>query len=111
MQPADRTYRNMVLRITDLAVNEDVLADLTFENCNIVGPAVLAPLDGTVISNTTWDAPDLDAVLWVIPSERLNILGAIGLLRCTLVGCRFQRIGIAIPEAQLDDVREGFSAS
>jgi hypothetical protein len=37
MHPGDGVYRNMLVRLTDLAVTNDVIEGVTFENCTIVG--------------------------------------------------------------------------
>jgi hypothetical protein len=50
LQPSDKHYRNTVIRLPDLAVTETVLTGLTFENCEIVGPAVIVPLVDTEIT-------------------------------------------------------------
>lgn len=107
LKPADG-YRNQFVRIPDLAVTDDVLRDLTFENCTIVGPAVLALLESTTISGCTWDGP-FDAFAWPIPEGRPWVIGAIGLVNVSFYGCRFQRIGLAFPESQNAAIRAGFS--
>lgn len=106
MHPADRHYRNQTVRLADLTVITDVVEDVTFENCTIEGPAVVALLD-TNLANSRLEG-DPDAVFWVIPPERETVMGAIALVRCTVVGCSLRRIGLAIPEGELDLYRRGF---
>ena len=108
MHPGDRSYRNTTIRIADLAVTEDTLTDLTFENCVIEGPAVIAFVNDCSMINTTI-AGDPDSVLWVLPPEREYIVGAIGLVRCTIAGCRLQRIGIAVHAQEAEEYRRAFS--
>lgn len=38
--PGTREYRNQLVRIAELTVLEDVIQDVRFENCVIVGPSV-----------------------------------------------------------------------
>lgn len=106
--PGTREYRNTMIRITDLVVVEDVLRDVTFMNCEVVGPAVLAPLDGTTISGCSFDTEGESQLFWLVPSTRRSVIGAIGLLRVGFYSCRFRRIGLAVPEDRLADFRRGF---
>ena len=107
LQPSDGHYRNTLIRLTDLAVTEEVLSDLTFEGCDLVGPAVILPLGTTEISNCKWDGTP-ESIFWIIPRNREILIGAIGLANCQLIGCRLRNIGLAIPEDALDNVRQGF---
>lgn len=105
MHPGDRHYRNQVVRLPDLAVTSDLIEGVTFENCTLVGPAVIILLGGTM-QDTGFDG-EWDAVLWPL-GERGQVVGAIGLVNCSLVGCRLQRIGLAYPPAQEEMIRAGF---
>jgi hypothetical protein len=94
MTPGDRTHRNALLRLSDLTVNNDLIEDQIFENCKLVGPAVIVPMDSE-FSNCGW-LGEPDALIWEIPEERTLILGAIGLVRCRFYGCTFERIGMGL---------------
>ncbi|WP_147381489.1 hypothetical protein [Nocardioides immobilis] len=104
--PTGADYRNQTVRIADLAVTKDLLHGLTFENCQLIGPAVIAPLGTTQMIRCSWDG-DFDAFVWPIPAER-TVIGAIGLADCTLIDCRMTRIGLVVPEDNLDQVKRGF---
>jgi hypothetical protein len=106
MRPPGGIYRNLLIRLPDLAVTTAVLSGLTFENCQVHGPAVLAMIDNVRINRCGFDGTP-EAVLWPISSERKQILGAIGLSNCEFVGCSFVGIGLAVPEAELSQVRRG----
>jgi hypothetical protein len=93
-----------LIRLPDLAVTDDVLTGLTFENCELVGPAVIVPLGTTAIRGCNWAGDPL----WVIPNDHTELVGAIGLQDCHLVGCRMRQIGLAVPERDVDQVRRGF---
>jgi hypothetical protein len=107
IRPADSEYRNQTIRLSDLAVVSDVIEDVTFEKCQLVGPAILVPLDGTEIANCVWDGV-AEGIFWQFPSDRQLLIGAIGLLRCKVYGCRMTRLGLAVPENKMDQVRRGF---
>jgi hypothetical protein len=91
---ADR-YEGEVVRIALLAGDEGIVRNATFERCDIKGPAVVVPLRKTVIEHNRFDGGD--AVLWEVPPERPEVVGAIGLEDCTFTGCHFMKVGIAGP--------------
>ena len=101
----DRTYRNEIVRLADLTESDDLLHGVTFESCTLVGPAVIVLMDSTmtdcVVEGTN------EALFWPL-GERTHVIGAIGLVGCTLATCRLQRIGIAYPPAQEDAFRRDF---
>jgi hypothetical protein len=98
MHPSDRHYRNQTVRLADLTVLNDVIEGVTFENCVIQGPAVVALMGQGSLTNSSFDAPSLDSVLWVIPDARNPVVGAVALVNCHIVGCALQRIGLAVLE-------------
>lgn len=106
MHPADRHYRNQTVRLADLTVISDAIEDVTFENCTLEGPAVVA-LIGSTLTNSRLEG-DPDAIFWVIPPEREAVLGAIALVNCTIIGCALRRVGLAVPEHELEVFRRGF---
>ena len=93
--PGDRHYRNTTIRISDLVVTTYGIEDVTFENCVIMGPAVLLPLEGVVFNECGFDAPGAEWIIWRIDAGRPGVTGAIGLNRCEFHSCRFVGIGIA----------------
>lgn len=105
MHPGDRSYRNQVVRLTDLTVTDDVIRGVTFENCTLVGPAVVVVMGGT-LSGCVFEGPT-DALFWPIGTRR-HVIGAVGLSDCTLVGCRFQRIAVAYTDEQEAMFRQEF---
>lgn len=105
MHPADRTYRNQTVRVADLTVTNDVITRVTFENCVLVGPAVIVLMGGTSMQDSVWDG-DSEAVLWPL-GQREAVIGAVALVGCTIQSCRFQRIGLAYPAADEAMIRAG----
>ena len=95
LTPADRTHRRTTIRITDLAVTDNKLEGLTFEECHIIGPAVLG-----IIRNVRFDRCSFEGtpeeLIWEVPPERPSVLGVIGLSDCQFYGCRFTNIGLAM---------------
>lgn len=99
-------YRDQTVRLAELAALDDVLTGMTFENCEVVGPAVVVLLGDTKVSDCHWTG-DVDAVLW--PAHgREHVIGAIGLQDCVITGCQFFRVGIFVPDKQLPTVLAGF---
>jgi hypothetical protein len=96
--------RNQTVRIADFAVTEDVVTNHRFENCVIIGPAVVAPLESTSFVNSGFEAPP-DAILWELPPGRTLVIGAIGLVNCEFDRCKFTRIGLAGPKEFIDYFR------
>lgn len=86
-------YESQTVRITDLAVIEDKIEGKVFSNCQIVGPAILAPMNST-LSGCVFDVVnnDPESVLIIVPDRWL--VGAIAIVRCEFYGCRFSRIGL-----------------
>jgi len=97
--PGDRHYRNTTIRISDLVVTTYALEDLIFENCVIMGPAVLLPLEGVAFNECGFDAPGAEWIIWRIDPGRPGVTGAIGVNRCEFHSCRFVGIGIATSDA------------
>lgn len=83
------------MRVADLTVNTFVLDDLTFQNCHLIGPAVIVPQGITSFLHCRWDAPSLDALFWEVPAARSQIVGAIVVLNCTFSACTLSLIGVA----------------
>ena len=82
------------------------IADYTFVNCTVVGPAVLA--FWTVEVNHCDLEADIYALFWVVEAgERPLIVRAVAVTNTTSSACRFQSIGFAGTR----EPREVFDAS
>lgn len=98
-------HADQTIRITDLATTNPVVSDHEFTNCVISGPAVIAPIQQTTISNCSLGGPP-DEILWPTPpSQSGRVFGAVGLVNCTFERCRFEGIGFAGPPEFLDQMR------
>lgn len=98
-------YRNRIVRISELATVDDVLVELVFEKCEIVGPAVLAILGGNQIRHVNIDSVN---ALWDIPVDR-RYVGAIGLQACLFEDCSFRRCGFVGPPDVMAKFRQAFT--
>jgi hypothetical protein len=101
-------YRRQTIRIPDLTLVSDLLLNLRFEECLLIGPAILVPLGDTTIAGSQFDAPGPDALFWPIDEDRTEITGAIAAQSCEFHNCRFQRIGIGVPRSQMALYLKGF---
>ena len=105
-----KEFRNEIVRLADLTVNTLVLDDLTFSNCQIIGPAVIVPLDEVSIVRCGWDTPDFNTLFWEITPDRAAVIGAIGLTRCTFSACNFISVGIGGNNDFRATMESGFSS-
>lgn len=101
--------RNEVVRISELTVNSVTLEGLTFQNCKILGPAVLLLLGRTTLVHSTFDAPNAEALFWEIPPSRALVVGAVSAVDCTFSACRFEAIGLGGPPEMRAVIQQGFS--
>jgi hypothetical protein len=99
-----RTVQGETVRITDLLDDSvgDVVEDILFQGCEIVGPAVVVPI-ATEFDDCTWGTvgTDSDALFWELREGRQALDGAIGLRRCRFERCNFTRVGVAGTAAYL----------
>lgn len=109
MQPGDNVYRDTVIRIAELAGEQGVLEGFVFEGCDLKGPAVMVP-QGSNFSNTNL-VGDPDALLWEIPPDRPEVIGAILARNCTFENCTFMNVGFAGPHEFVQQVRQSLGSS
>jgi hypothetical protein len=96
-------YEDRVLKLADLvAHNTNRIEDTTFINCQINGPAVMFAEDCEV-NNCTFDAPNMDVVVWAIPPDEPKI-GGIHAVKCVFEACRLSMIGIAVTPEQAEEM-------
>lgn len=92
---ADDRVKDQVVRLPDMTVVSPLITGLVFENCLILGPAVVAMVNGGAVEGCSFDSP-ADALLWDFPADTIRV-GAIGLDDCSFINCRFQGVGFAGP--------------
>ena len=78
--------RNAVARIAEFIADKGVLESFVFEGWDLDGPAVLVHPQGTTFANTTSvEAPY--ALLWEVPLDRTEVVGAVLVRNGTCEGC------------------------
>ncbi len=90
----NREFRNDAIRLAELTVNIANLENLTFQNCRILGPAVLIP-QGSSFMHCGFDTPNVDAIFWEIAESREFVIGGVGAVNCTFSSCTFSMVGLA----------------
>jgi len=90
----DSVITDRSFRIVDFALDSDIIDGKTFEDCTIYGPAIIMPLESTTLAHNTFEA-DPETLFWIVPEDKLRVIGAIGLVNCTFRRCVFRRIGVA----------------
>lgn len=90
------TYERQTVRLSDLVPNgETALTDVTFRDCLILGPSLIAPMECNFPNGIGFSEP-LEHVLWDMELDDVPT-GAIVAKSCTFDACRFEAIGIAGP--------------
>jgi uncharacterized protein YjbI with pentapeptide repeats len=102
-------FEQETVQIAELAGDEATISELSFEGCEVRGPAVILP-QGCEFSGTQFEGA-LDALLWEIPVERTRVVGAILVDRCRFSDCTFSNIGIAGPPQAIAGFRAGIEES
>lgn len=99
-----------VVRIADFTVTSPTIEGHTFEDCLLIGPAVLAVTGSSTISDCSFDG-EIDALLWELPPTRASIIGAIEARDCVFLRCRFQQIGFTGPTEFVEMFRSALGGS
>lgn len=103
----ESSYRSQVIRVADLAVTSHLIAGVTFQDCLILGPAILGLQGSGTLSHCIFEGGP-EQMFWEVPEGSFRI-GAIGLIDCHFVGCRFEGIGFAAPRGVIDEFLRGLS--
>lgn len=82
-----------VVKLVDEVGVNNLIEGRTFEDALVLGPAVILPLGGLTMEDSTIDGTP-EAIFIVIADKR-PITGVIGLVECTFRRCRLQNIAIA----------------
>ncbi|HEX4144606.1 MAG TPA: hypothetical protein VHY91_13960 [Pirellulales bacterium] len=104
--------RDRLVLAYEIPRNGAVVANKTFESCDIAGPAVIMfGGRGGTIYDSSFETPPEDAAFWEIPDGRQHIVGVIAFEECTFRKCRFSGIGIAggreFIETMKQQIRDG----
>lgn len=81
--PTKRIHRKEVIRLAELAGDEARIEDRVFEDCQILGPAIIVPQESGFF-DSTWTAGggSVEAILWEVPPHHRLIVGAILVRLC-----------------------------
>lgn len=94
---------HLSFRIGDMARDELIIRNRTFEDCTIYGPAVLLPLGGgQILQDCSFLANAPEEMFLDIGTQPRTIIGAIGLEGCVFRRCRLVKIGFAGPPSLLE---------
>lgn len=99
-------HRNSVIRLADLTVTGPVVRSHQFENCLILGPAVVALTGESSLEGCQFNG-EPDELLWEIPTSRPKVIGATLLEDCRFARCTFQQVGFAGPPEFIDKFLKG----
>lgn len=105
-----RQFKNQVVRLADLIGTDPVLQSIRFENCRLLGPAILTLQENTEMVDSfihgSWEH-----LIWEIPETREAAVGVFILLNCEIVRCELSMIGFAVPvNTQMVDYMKGLTS-
>lgn len=106
----ERHITHRSFRLIDLVEEEPVIMGKTFEDCTIYGPAVLLPVERTIMEHNSFNGTS-EGIFWEIPDDRNYIIGAVGLVDCTFRRCNFHGIGISGKRPLLEQFLRAFDGS
>jgi hypothetical protein len=86
-------YEDEVVRLSDLFTTSPELSNLVFENCLLVGPAVIAFLGKCNVAGNHFNGRP-EAIFLEVEGER-EVIGVLGLRNVTISNSRLENIGIA----------------
>jgi hypothetical protein len=95
--------------LADLARENGILDGFRFEECHVMGPAVIVVQGEFDLVNNKIEG-DPDAFLWELPEERDRVTGAILVKDTTFEGCTFTNVGLAGYRDLIEQVRRGLEA-
>jgi hypothetical protein len=106
-----KVFTNERVRLSDL-VDEItfVIKGKTYEDCDILGPAVVALSGVGTMDHVRFVTDDLDEVLWEVEPENARRLGVIGLDSCVFRRCRFIAVGVAGTPELTERLRKEFES-
>lgn len=92
--------------VAGLSWNDAVVKNRTFEECYIIGPAVLVPMNTGDLTGPTFVGDDQwweegENAFWAPTSDPIAFTGIIGLQDCVFRNCRYRRVGILMSEEEL----------
>jgi len=105
----DGVVRDQIVRVADLMLTRRVVDRVTFENCLLVGPAIIALIDGGDLIGCTFETSEVDQLLWPVQEGDVKI-GAVHFMNCNFHSCKFESIGFVAWPSFEKLMRDGFAA-
>lgn len=107
---ARTTFEKEAVWLPSLAVHhmnagQTSIADKTFTECLIEGPAVMAVMNGTSFDSCNMGVAKDPRTLLLEPRGEL-IAGAVGVSNCRFVRCRFVQVGFTGSSELLDGIEQ-----
>ena len=104
--------RDRSVRLMDLVTEErSGLGERIFDNCDILGPAVLILHPNAIIeiSHSSFNVPRLEDALLIFDAQTFRFLpGTIGVQGTKFRHCRFWNVGLAVERRDVEAVKAGF---
>lgn len=90
----------------DLSWADAVIKNRIFEECYIVGPAVLVPMNTGDLTGHVFVGDDQrweegGHAFWAPTADLLKLTGIVGLEDCLFRNCRYRRVGVLMSEEEL----------
>lgn len=99
-------FRNKKILICELARDELQIRNKRFEDCELVGPAIILIMGSTLLANSHFEGSFEDTVI-IIQEER-RLVGVVGFEDCVFERCKFLKVGIIITPSLEEKFRKGF---
>jgi hypothetical protein len=96
-----------VVRLADRVGVNSLIENQEFVDALLVGPAVIAPLEGVEINECTFDG-DAESLFIEVP-EGKRVVGVIGLRNVKFRRCEFRNVAVAGTPLSIDRFRQGFN--
>jgi hypothetical protein len=107
--PEKRLFRDADVVLTDLVGIPPMIQKTDFQNCRLIGPAIIASLGPLSIRNSTLPQPE--QFVWELPVVSGEVVGVIGLTECDIDGCTLEGIALAVAPGTRDDMIRGIRGS
>lgn len=99
--PQRRLFVGATVALTDLVGLPPVIVNTEFEDCHLVGPALIAALGPLELSHSTLPGGHF---IWELPAAEGEMVGVIGLVESAIRRCTLDGIGLAVPPGTRDAV-------
>jgi hypothetical protein len=102
---AQQVIVSRTVQIYNVPRNVDIIDGKVFEDCAIVGPAIIASLEGTLFDLCRFGHPgQFKWLFWETAQDRV-VIGVIGLRRCVFRNCNFAGIGLCGTRKVINDMK------